>query len=162
MKIIFLDIDGVLSLAGDSFKRAAVTTDITVPYLWNNEACSRFNELLQDTEANIVLSSDWRKHYRLQDMKVILDYNGVMGDRLIGYTPINPKYRYSGTTQAAGIYRSAEINDWLKLHGVKRWIAIDDMPLSAIDKDRFIHCKDTHKGILVDGMLELAKAKLNE
>jgi hypothetical protein len=150
MKIIFLDIDGVLALAGDPSKRLNIREGLTTPYLWNVEACEIFTQLLNDTMAKIVLSSDWRKHFSLSDMREILFVNKIPYDNLIGYTPYSKKYNHSTTRQELGLYRSDEINMWVALHGLssKEWVAIDDLPLSGIPKENFVRCVDADKGIL--------------
>lgn len=161
MKIIFLDIDGVVSLSGDKMVRTQITPELTTPYMWNEQACEIVERILHSTGAEIVLSSDWRKHYRLQEMRAIMQANGISGGRLVGYTSIDPAYAKSRGLGSMAIYRSKEINEWLGLHGVKQWVAVDDLHLVGLDHSRFVCCTDTHKGITVKDMEELIISKLN-
>lgn len=161
-KIIFLDIDGVLALSGDPMKKAAIGPSLSISYEWNEEACNTLQDILTTCDAEVVLSSDWRKYYSLQEMRQIFFHHGLSSKRLIGYTSINPKYRYSTTSREAGLHRSNEIADWLGLHKPKKWVAIDDLPLVGLDQSHFAHCIDTGKGILLEGLVDKIKGILNE
>lgn len=160
MKVIFLDIDGVISLSGDISKRTVIREGLTVPYRWNEECCYALHKILSNNDAEIVLSSDWRKHYRLPEMREILGDHSILGDYLIGYTPVNPKYTYAREFNSQGLYRSEEINEYLSLHGIKEWVAIDDLNLSGLDKKRFVKT-DSQKGILGNGIVERINNILN-
>lgn len=164
MRVIFLDIDGVLALAGDPSKRMNIREGLTTPYLWNIEACEAFNEIVQQLNTYIVLSSDWRKHFSLPDIREVFDANNLDGNRVIGYTAYSKKYNHSTTRQELGLYRSDEINMWVTLHGLKsnQWVAIDDLPLSGIPKENFVRCVDAEKGILGTGIIDKIKTILGE
>jgi hypothetical protein len=103
MRVIFLDIDGVLNCAGTKNPRK-------FPYVVDQGPLSIFQRLKQRTRALVVLSSTWRcdpvgvlaaKHY------------GVPFDELC---PDNPDCR-----------RGEEIHEWLQAHpDVTRFAVIDD------------------------------------
>jgi hypothetical protein len=162
MRIIFLDIDGVLSLSGDYSKRTVIKEGLAVPYMWNTEACYAFKEIRSELGLEIVLSSDWRSSYRLPDMREIFNANSLVGLSLIGYTPHNKEYTYASDKRQMGFCRSKEINEWLALHGVREWVAIDDLPLHGLDNTRFVRCPDPGKGILGSGIVDKIREVFNE
>jgi hypothetical protein len=103
MKVIFLDIDGVLNSANTPNPRK-------FPYIVDPKLLKRFKRLLQRTGAKVVLSSTWRydpagifsaKHWGIPFIDVIPDM------------PKRP--------------RRDEVLAWLKAHPkVKRFVIIDD------------------------------------
>ena len=84
MKIIFLDIDGVLATNKEfGMNRTKFQTkhpeakELHIPYPFNPECVKIFNEILDETNAIIVLSSDWRLHWDLDGLDRIFKFNGV-------------------------------------------------------------------------------------
>ena len=103
MKVIFLDIDGVLNCSKTYNPRK-------LPYVIDHKLLNRFERLLQRTKAKVVLSSTWR-----------YDPAGLFsakhqGIPFIGFTPDMPRKP-----------RRDEILAWLKDHPkVARYVVIDD------------------------------------
>ena len=103
MKVIFLDIDGVLNSIQDKFSWT-IETDIHF---------IRLKRIVEKTGAQIVLSSSWRMgnsgrdivHKRLQQFS--MDF--------IDVTPI-----------FNGQHRGREIADWLSRHEVESFVILDD------------------------------------
>jgi hypothetical protein len=103
MKVIFLDIDGVLNCSRTPNPRS-------FPYLIDPKLLTRLRRLLQRTRAKVVLTSTWRydpigrlaaKHFRIP---------------LIDCTPDLPEQP-----------RRDEILQWLSAHpNVSRYVVIDD------------------------------------
>jgi HAD domain in Swiss Army Knife RNA repair proteins len=103
MRVIFLDIDGVLNCKNTLNPRR-------LPYIIDPSLLGRFNRLIALTDANVVLSSTWRydpaglfsaKHWGVPFIDVISDM------------PQRP--------------RRDEIIAWLKAHpDVERYAVIDD------------------------------------
>jgi hypothetical protein len=84
VKIIFLDIDGVLATNKEFImNRTKFQTkhpeakEIRIPYPFNPGCVKIFNEILDETNAIIVLSSDWRFYWDLNDLDKIFKFNGV-------------------------------------------------------------------------------------
>ena len=82
--IIFLDIDGVLATNLQFFMNRAKfwrknpeMEELDVPYPWDKGAVDIFNEILDETGAEIVLSSDWRLYFSLSNLETIFKFNGV-------------------------------------------------------------------------------------
>lgn len=167
MKIIFLDIDGVIATSqcwgrGNDNKWGA--------YMFDPKCVAVLNFILKETGAEIVLSSDWKSHYTLFEMNEIFAHNGVIKGP-ISFTPSSKSYK--GDNLEGG--RSDEIKDWLKHHAWKndvKWVAVDDLNMSGdymekLGKDytcgleNFVHCPKHMEGIKQTGVKEKILKFLN-
>lgn len=118
LKLIFLDIDGVLNSEA-SFERNREN------HTWSQidaEMVARLNKLLVETGASVVLSSTWRLD---SDWRSTLARNGVNVDCFIGATPRMP--RPVGTSHEY-CERGKEIAQWLSEHDTKgvQYAILDD------------------------------------
>lgn len=164
MKLLFLDIDGVISTRS-CWGRAK--DNQWGSYMFDPKCVAVLNFILQETGAEIILSSDWRNHNTLQEMREIFAHNFVMKGP-IGFTPSCKTY--SGGNLEAG--RSDEINLWLKTHAWKndiKWVAIDDLDMShkhdemgniISGVEHFVHCPNDQEGIKRQGVKEKILEKL--
>jgi len=141
MKIIFLDIDGVLALAFGSMK----TNNKWDAYPFDKKAVKVLNKILKETDAEIVLSSDWKHHYGMKALtEIFLEFNGVI-KAPIDVTPALP-------TNAMDLEggRVNEIKLWLKNNAEKmnvtHWVSIDDLNMTE-GLTNFVHCKRFNEGI---------------
>jgi hypothetical protein len=114
MKVIFLDIDGVLN---------------NQPWLAEQRSFKNFcpanvemlNFIIRATGAKIVISSNWRMYP--YDLPALFKAQGVIGE-IVGYTPL-PAQTHNGILCAS--LRGNEINAWLKESGpIERYIILDD------------------------------------
>jgi len=147
MKILFLDHDGVICLARDRIDD------------FNAKAIVILNEIIDATDCEIVVSSDWRHYYNLSDMRKLYVEQGVKKVP-IGFTP----YIVS-TVEAEGRNpevptleegRIKEIQQWLRTHDFNKklsWCAVDDMDLSALGPN-FIRTPRINEGIKQTGIKE--------
>lgn len=112
MKLIFLDIDGVLNSLGSIEQQRTVHTLNNGMIGLDPELVQRFNRLVTDTGAGVVLSSSWRlsRTWRLDLFRAGLKMN------ILDATPKIP-----------GVVRGVEIDAWLKAHKEpERYAIIDD------------------------------------
>jgi hypothetical protein len=137
MKIIFLDIDGVICLSWGSrfrkIKRWELEGGEGEPPVtirlddFDKMAVDVLNDIILTSGADLVISSDWRLYATLDEMKDLFHQFGVIKGP-IDFTP-----ELQTTTKHANI-RVDEINLWLSKHmEVTNWVAIDDMDLSELD-----------------------------
>ncbi|OJJ15443.1 hypothetical protein BKI52_39195 [marine bacterium AO1-C] len=115
MKVIFLDIDGVLNhtLWFQSEERKLVLEDNSRAKWFDPKAVALLNELTDTTEAKIVISSSWREGYPLEELTEILRLQGVTGE-IIDQTP---SLTFKQITPAPYIVpRGCEIQAWLEQH----------------------------------------------
>jgi hypothetical protein len=146
MKIIFLDIDGVICLSREwgsrkrKIKRWELEGGDGQPPVnirlddFNKIAVDVLNDIILTSGADIVISSDWRLYASLDEMKDLFNQFGVIKEP-IDFTP-----ELQTSTKHANI-RVDEINLWLSKHSdIKKWVAIDDMDLS--DLDNFVKTRE--------------------
>ena len=119
-KVIFIDIDGPLSWGnwGDGKVKIMEGTmnEFTIPYAWDKAECDALSEIIKQTDARLVVSSDWRKHYGIGRWN-LLDTT----------THFNPRKKMSSSLEWD---RACEIEMWVKSFKPTNWISIDDMQLN--------------------------------
>jgi hypothetical protein len=116
MKIIFLDIDGVMNCA----KYAKYLYRSGHPGLrmrrFPPTAIRALNWLLEDESIKIVISSTWRKYWDIEDLRKHFEKQGAStSNRIIGYTPVF----YNKP-------RGDEIEAWINSHSVSNFVILDD------------------------------------
>ena len=119
MKIVFLDIDGVLNtfeslrLCKESGGRPHTHSG------WSSACLTALERLLDTTDARVVISSVWRL---VSKEHLIMGYhfNHWLGDRVVGHT----KDLYSPGEDRT--LRGQEIQEWLDEHDVESYVILDD------------------------------------
>lgn len=153
MKVIFnvfLDNDGVVCLSSEwgghkkkklkYLKEFPGTDEKDMPAFvkmdnFNDKAVKVLNSILEQTDVEIVVSSDWKLYCTLDELKEMFTKYGVI-KQPIDVTPSIPlKYDKQYYTEGElAEYRINEIEMWLKEHPeVTQWVAVDDLPLGLID-----------------------------
>ena len=149
MKVIFLDHDGVICLSnnwGNRFKKqkewggrklSMTTLEMPVEYRFDNfdeKAVNVLNEILEETDAEIVVSSDWKRWATVEEMGEYYESKGII-KKPIAFTDSIlyddyedfPWHRKCELEQT----RSLEIAQYLGLNTViTHWVAIDDLNMS--------------------------------
>ena len=146
MKIIFLDHDGVICLSDQFGTREKKGTkylkknpDLTFNNLpfncrvdnFDKKAVKVLNSILEETEAEIVVSSDWKLHGSLEEIQDFYTEQGII-KKPIGFTTDlwrkGEQSTFSGESLEEN--RIREINNWLNEHqGITHWVAIDDLDM---------------------------------
>lgn len=118
MKIIFLDIDGVLNhqlwSSTDEFKKRCKRKNKNDVSCWFcPQSVDYLNTIIKETDAKIVVSSSWRLGRTIEELKKLLADNNIIGE-VIGKTPHLlfknlANYHYS-------VPRGCEIKAWLETH----------------------------------------------
>lgn len=122
MNIIFLDIDGVINL------------DLG----WCSESIIVLNEIIDHTEAKIVISSDWKYEYSISTLRNIFLNQEIKGE-IIGFT----SDVYIANIQKLAENRVLEIKEYIKENDIDNYIAIDDLDLASagLEKSKFVRTK---------------------
>jgi len=126
MKILFVDHDGVICLAaqwGSRFKNKEGLDSVFDRF--DPKAIRILNEIIEKTDCEIVISSDWRFYATLEQMQELYRLRGIKK------VPIDYTRDFSSTLGKAAESRSFEILDWLKANPqVTKWCAVDDLDMS--------------------------------
>lgn len=157
MRIIFLDLDGVMCTNSCSGKGKDNKWETE---MFDHKCVGVLNFILQETGAEIIISSDWRHTHTLQDMREIFCHNNVIKGP-IGFTPSSKTY----TAMNLEGGRVDEIKFWLQLHAWKndiKWVAVDDMNMGEGLFGHFAWCPNTNEGIKRLGVKETIIKVLND
>ena len=170
MKVIFLDHDGVVCLSNNwgsrlkkqkkwgGRKMSMTLREVPVEYRFDNfdkKAVKVLNEVIVETGAEIVVSSDWKLHGSLEDMGKYYDLMGVV-KKPIDFTPIIDQ---PGTLE---LLRSLEIQKWLENNkNVTSWVSVDDLDMTLFLGDNFVLTPKESEGIKQTGIKEKMISKLN-
>ncbi len=115
MKVIFLDVDGVLNHRGSFASGMPGGSKRIAP-----ECVAVLNSIIERTGADIVVSSTWRGDPNY--VRVLRDA-GVRG-RIIGRTPDSAR-KIEGTVLFSSC-RGEEIQQWITENGVDQFVILDD------------------------------------
>jgi len=188
MKVIFLDNDGVICLAnnwgGRSKKRYeaikkglipsdAMVSELPVEYRFDNfdrKAVKVLNEIIEKTDAEIVVSSDWRYYATLDELGDYYTSQGII-KRPIAVTSktedIDPEVWNKHFKHYAKIEeeRAFEITHYLSGYpSITHWVAVDDLNMGRFVKSygytieyewglrNFVHTPKSREGIKQSGI----------
>lgn len=145
MKYIFLDLDGVISTFEESMSSTKDfwigrpwARDMKVLYPFNQECVMILNEILIETGAEIILSSDWKKRRTLEDLDIIFKKNGIIK------SPIDVTSDYRDNYSNFEMCRSVEIIHYIaeNIIDINDIVILDDLNLETLFpprvRDRFI------------------------
>ena len=153
-KVIFLDIDGPLATDECLFK-TEMKFGVRL-YKWNDKCCSVLNEIINETGAEIVLSSDWRKFFTLDQLEDIFKWNNIVKSPIAVTDQF--KYRMSSHNE---IDRIHQIGRFLQENQIKYWVSVDDLNLKSDIVTNFVHV-ETEFGLSADGIKEKLILFLNK
>ena len=127
--ILFLDHDGVICLStewGSRFKNGDGLDSIFDRF--NLKAIKVLNQIIDETDCDIVVSSDWRFHCTLERMQELYTLRGIK-KAPIDYTDSIVAIKGLDYLEHN---RQVEIRDWLSKHPeVTKWVAVDDLNMSV-------------------------------
>ena len=155
---LFLDFDGVINNR-ETEKR---------PYVWPAwhtfagarsmltwvcpKLIQRVEELRLWADADIVISSTWRSHYSLEELRKIL--SPIPPERIIGVTPVAKTW--SSTT------RGSEIEEYLRGDPCDRYVILDDLGPSEFLHDQRNKLIQTNDDVgITDENIAAAKKNLD-
>lgn len=148
MKVIFLDHDGVICLSTEwgsrvkkqsKFGRKLTQSVLSVPVdvrfdNFNRKAITTLNEILEETGAEIVVSSDWKKWATVEELGEYYEQQGI-NKKPIAYTKkVSECTCYNEHTFVWSPRwlleqeRSIEITQYLQDHPeITKWVSVDDL-----------------------------------
>lgn len=143
MKILFLDHDGVICLYKNWGTRYNSTNELFDSF--DKGAVTVLNDIIQKTDCEIVVSSDWRLYESLENMQKLYQKRGIIKVP-IAYTP----YLYSRLKSE--IQRVSEIITWVEQNQPELWVAVDDMNLRELGEEHFVQTPKGKEGIKQCGL----------
>lgn len=185
MKVIFLDHDGVICLSnnwgGRKKKWAKYRSsnpesskeikDAPVQFRFDDfdeKSVRILNEILEETGAEIVVSSDWKLHATLEELGEYYELHGIT-KKPIALTPniqnckdYDNNFIWSPRWELEQI-RTIEIKQYLHDHPeVTHWVSIDDLNMGKIGEpwkdiwaiDNFVLTPKSNEGIKQSGVKE--------
>lgn len=167
MKVIFLDHDGVICLSnnwGGRFKKqkkwggrklSMSNNEIPLEYRFDDfddKAIKVLNSILEETGAEIVVSSDWKRWADVEQMGEYYEQQGIV-KKPIAFTPNLGQCTWYIEAYPGGFMwsrqweleqtRSIEIRQYLVDHPeVTHWVSIDDLRMGKTGLDYsipFVH-----------------------
>jgi hypothetical protein len=185
-KIIFLDHDGVICLSHNwgtrhtkqrkwgKRKMSMDLQSIPIEYRFDNfdkKSIELLNDILEQTNADIVVSSDWRLFTSLNEMSTYYTSQGIIKTpvgftRKLGDFDVPKEFEWNRQWELEQT-RCFEIHQYLKDHpDITHWVAIDDLDMRKIGKhysvdfehewglDNFVHTPLSREGIKQTGVKE--------
>ena len=169
-KVIFLDIDGVLA----TYKQ--YRTKKSSPYYLSeydvypyDEKCVKIlNEIIEETDAEIVLSSDWSMHYTLEQMDGIFKHNELIK------SPYDMVKQLAVSMSRSELNRGYSIDEYIAYHPdeFEHYVIIDDLDIRVYkgyhenvltDYGNFVHCaRGDFEGIKQTGIKQKIIKVLNK
>lgn len=130
MNVLFLDHDGVICLP-DNWGTRHLKFRYGIDNVFDDfseEAVNVLNEIIQETDCEIVISSDWRHHASLKEMQEMYLSRKIIKAPIdvTGHVRYTSAYKLEDN-------RIEEILNWIDTNRVKynisKWVAVDDMNL---------------------------------
>lgn len=134
MKALFLDHDGVICLPNQWGKRIHNSSDYDLYFdKFDQKAIRVLNKIIEKTNCEIIVSSDWRFHCRLESMQELYLKRGII-KKPAAYTsikginfPLNFNWDKKFELEQ---FRYFEIKNFLELNPIiSKWVVIDDLDM---------------------------------
>ena len=129
-KIIFIDVDGPLAWGTWDEGRVYLnegSREFHIPYPWVKEDCEALQKICEETDAELVVSSDWKKFYSIIQLRQIFRNYGITAP-IVDITTHQRLWNKMSRTSIEH-ERALEVVKWVKDNKIKKWIAIDDLDL---------------------------------
>lgn len=163
MKVIFLDVDGVLNSEDDLmiYREKNVITGCIMYAEVEDRPLKLLKEIVYKTSANIVVSSSWRIGCERSGRE------SIFGKGL--YEKLEKRLRDYGMeiyditpSLGTGTQRGDEIREWLSKHQIENFIILDDDSdmREYVEMENFIHT--TYKHGLTEELKDKAIEILNK
>ena len=164
VRVIFLDIDGVLN---SNFWNENHQTEISDGTLIDIEKIRLLSTLVKNTNANIILHSGWKFWFdsalhplrkEAEHLKKLFGQEGLM---IADITPDHSTEEIKKSKKFS-LVKASEILAWLDEHKeVDKWIVIDDLDLHNSEIEAHQIKTDPHTGLTSDDVRKAESMLLN-
>ena len=147
---IFIDLDGVLVTTRQHFAKKLHPKYMTCPF--DSKCVKILNEIIEKTNPLIILSSDWKLRFKINELNEIFKDNGV--NSII--TNVTPDFwgTQFKSLQELDTCRGFEILKYVHQYQIEKYVAVDDMNLNGWIPDHFVRCTHSTEGIKQSGVKE--------
>jgi len=114
MKLIFLDIDGVMTSSSLIMEKGKI-------YPFSESSVIALNNILYSNNVRIILTSSWRTVFNVEKQCQIFEENGIC------------QMPMGATIDLGFENRSLEIKDYLASHDVENFVILDDMEIENFE-----------------------------
>ncbi len=142
MKILFLDHQGVMRL--DPVRWSTGKPELQD---FDIDAVKNINDIILETDCEIVVSSDWKLWVDLSEMQDFYIRQGMLKSP-IGYTP-DKSIEIESVDDVRNI-RILEIKEWIDSKDISTWVAIDDLDMRELE--RFVFIEDNTVGMTEESL----------
>ena len=121
-KYIFLDIDGTINSSRDFFEASYYDAEDNVKNggeIINRGCLAYLEKIIDDTDARIVLSTNWRRSFSVDHIYDVMVKNGFRKPRSV-ICDETPQYRMTSR-------RGYEISEFVKEHNLEKFVILDDI-----------------------------------
>lgn len=165
MKVIFLDIDGVLNTKWWYTQMDRNTPRDKYGYAFDPNAVANLQKIIDETGADIVISSSW-KSFGLAELEEMWQDRALPG-KLIGITPnsVSDEMLLTADLDHMELFsiRGMEIKEWMTKHGkrVSHYVIIDDMDNMLPEQQSHFVQTNSEVGITIDDVQKVIRILIN-
>ncbi|AGN30208.1 hypothetical protein VPFG_00208 [Vibrio phage nt-1] len=141
MKIIFLDIDGVLNNSLEADKHTEVLLNDEYYGFYSPRCVELLNKLVKETDAKIVLSSTWRHGVTIEEINQLFTNMGVEAECIGKTDDLDRQYKWA--------FRGNEILKWIhdneervgKRYEFSSYVILDDdTDMLFWQRNNYVNC----------------------
>lgn len=132
MKVVFLDIDGVLN---SDFWNNAHQQEISDGTLIDHEKVRLLSRLIRNTKAKVILHSGWKFWFDSEgnplckEAERLISMLGKEGIKICDFTPDHTTEEIR-IAKKFSLVKASEILAWISQHdNIENWVVIDDLDL---------------------------------
>lgn len=156
MKVIFLDIDGVLAAFpfGPARPIWTYSGNRDVQYSLNHDCVERLNRLVEASDARIVISSTWRKFWPYDAIASFMKQDGFKyQENVIGRTVELPGIYDDQGRYLRSPERGDEIMEWINAYpDITSYVVLDDdSDIGSLPASRWVN---VYNGLNAGGLLD--------
>lgn len=126
-KILFLDHDGVICVNVPPHQYACAWDNPWKVHPFCKKCVRELNRIIEITNCEIVVSSDWRHYFTLEQLGDIYEANGIVKKPIavtahITLKDVDPDRKFE-------LERKEEIHQWVVNNNITKYCVVDDMEL---------------------------------